>query len=110
MDKVKLPLRFTPKTVREFEKVNGPITDNLDISIEKLVKLIQAGNNNCTEDIAENILESFLDGGGDVLSALLEVIGALEKGGFFPRNLNLSQKVKEQIDLEMKNLDVGLGE
>ena len=59
----RLVLSFKPKNVRAFEKENGPITDNLDATVDKLTKLVQAGNGNCSEETADSILESFLDNG-----------------------------------------------
>ena len=100
----RLPLSFKPKTIKAFEKVNGPITDNLDISVDKLTKIIQAGNGNCPEETADDILATFLDGGGDVVEALVQIIEALQRGGFLPRDLAIAQLIRRQVRSQMMKL------
>lgn len=100
----RLPLSFKPKNIREFEKKHGAITDNLDINIDNLCNLISVANGNCGEDTSEEILDSFLEGGGDVIEALVQITEALEKKGFLPRDLAVSRMVRKTIKTKLKSI------
>lgn len=106
----RLALSFKPKNVRTFEKENGPITDNLDATVDKLTKLVQAGNGNCSEETADSILESFLDNGGDIIEGIVQVIEALQRGGFLPRDLAIASIMRKQMKSQMAKLGQELEE
>lgn len=106
----RLALSFKPKNVRAFEKENGPITDNLDATVDKLTKLVQAGNGNCSEETADSILESFLDNGGDIIEGIVQVIEALQRGGFLPRDLAIASIMRKQMKSQMMKLGQELEE
>lgn len=103
-DVARLPLRFKPKTIRKFEKEHGPIMDNLDINMDNLVWLVQAGNGGCDEDMAEDILETFFDSGGDVIEALVQVVESLTRGGFLPRDLGMGKVIRKQLRVQLETL------
>lgn len=101
-----LNVKFKPKYVRAFEKEhNCSVMDKLDISVDNLVGLIQCGNANCSEEIAENILEQYLEQEeNDVMTCLTDIIGALTKYGFLPKQLPLAQVTKQKIEKQMKKM------
>ena len=108
-DVARLPLRFKPKTIRKFEKEHGPITDNLDINMDNLVWLVQAGNGGCDEDMAEDILETFFDSGGDVIEALVQVVESLTRGVFAegPRDGESMKQLRVQLETLVNSLEDG---
>lgn len=112
--KPRLPLKFKPKHVKAFEKANNmSIMDAMDADLENITKLIQCGNAMCEEEVADDILETFLDNGGDTIEALMQIMEALQSGGFLPRDLaivkimranvkNTFAKVEEKITSQME--------
>ena len=100
----RLPLNFKTKAVKRFEKENGPIIMALDGEIEKLTKLIQAGNNYCDEDMADDILDNFLENGGDIDEAIFQIMGALQKKGFLKRSLPIVEIGRKRMAKEEKRM------
>lgn len=100
----KLQLKFKPKNIRLFEESNGPVTDLLDASVSKLNKLVSIGNGNCGEDTADDIIEAFFENGGDVIEGVAQVIEALQRGGFLPRDLAIASVMRKQLKNQMLKL------
>ena len=102
-----LQLKFKPRTVRELEKEHGSIMDLFDTNLENLILLIKTGNggiNVCTDEQAEDILETFLENGGDTTEALIQIVEALEKSGFLPRDLALGKVLRLKLEASYKQL------
>ena len=106
--KPRLPLKFKPKHVKAYEKVNGSIMDNLDIDLAKLTALIQCGNAMCEEEVADDILETFLDNGGDTVECLMQIVEALQSGGFLPRDLAIAKIMRANVKNTFASLETKL--
>ena len=99
-----LPLNFKPKYIRQYEEKNGSIFDNLDTKVGNLIEIIKAGNGMCDDETAENILETFLSNGGDVVEALLQIVEKLQGDGFLPRDIALGKAIRTQVEAQLKNV------
>lgn len=100
----RLPLNFKTKMIKRFEKENGPIIMALDGEIEKITKIIQAGNNYCDEETADDILDNFLENGGDIDEAIFQIMGALQKKGFLKRSLPIVEIGRKRMQKEEKKM------
>ncbi len=96
-----LRVKFRSKDVAKFERQNGSIFNAIkdieDYTIDNLVRLVRAGNGHCEEDMAYDIIDEYLDNGGDTFTAFADIMKALEDGGFFPRNVGIGQKMEAMI-------------
>lgn len=100
----KLPLDYKPKNIRNFEDKYGSIFDNLDGSVTNITRLIQAGNGDCDEDTADNILCTFIENGGDVFEALMQIVEALQRGGFLPRDKALAKTLRKRFEKTIEDM------
>lgn len=100
----RLQLKYKPKNIRIYEESNGPVTDLLDASVNNLNKLVCIGNGNCSVEVADDILETFFDNGGDIIEGVAQVIEALQRGGFLPRDLALAKVMRAQMKNQMLKL------
>lgn len=99
----KLYLKFKPKSIAKIEKETGKsILDGIDIDIASVVRFIQAGNNDCDEDKAYDILGDWLENGGNMLIVNMHILKALEDGGFLARDLGMSKRAEIQLRKMMK--------
>lgn len=100
----KLPLDYKPKNIRNFENKYGSIFDSLDGSVTNITRLIQAGNGDCDEDAADNILCAFIANGGDVFEALMQIVEALQRGGFLPSDKALAKVLRKRFEKTIENM------
>jgi hypothetical protein len=101
-----LNLKFRSKDVAKFERDNGSIFEHLEPTVDNLAKLISAGKGGCKIDDAYKELDTYLENGGDTLSALVEITESLQNGGFFPRQIQIKRMLEETINEHMSGLDM----
>lgn len=100
-----LMLRFKSKAVRDFEKENGSIFDLMDPSVDNLIKLIQLGNDNCSEDRAFEILDAELENEeSDTISVLTDIMKGLQRYGFFPKKVNMLI-IQKQLETSISKIN-----
>lgn len=106
----RLSVKFKPKNVKVYEKEHGSILENISMDINNITELIRVGNGMCTEEVADDMLETFFDNGGDILEAIVQIVEALQNQGFIPRDIALGKVLKKSISLKLKKLAISLEE
>lgn len=100
-----VPLKFTAKSVDNIEKKFKLPIENLLSSLElaNLAQFIERGYYNdetekigVTNDRSFEILEEYLADGGDKEDFLLDIMEALQTGGFLSRKLDLA-KIRQNL-------------
>lgn len=92
-----MELKFTPRTIKEIEDITkNPVSDLLaTISIGNLAILVRKGAGLDNEDQALDLIEkNFIEEGGDMYTLYVDILEIMQKSGFFPKGVDLSE-VKE---------------
>lgn len=112
-----IPLKFTATNVDQIEKKNGTSIENLlgDMRIDHLRYFIEKAYHNeesdrvgCSNQQALEYLETYLGDGGEKEELLVDIMEALQTGGFLSRKIDLKavraslttaeNKIKEALD------------
>jgi len=92
-----MELKFTPRTIKEIEDITkNPVSDLLTtISISNLAILVRKGAGLENEDQALDLMDKdFNENGGDMYTLYVDILENMQKSGFFPKGVDLSE-VKE---------------
>ncbi len=89
-----MELKFTPRTIKEIEDITkNPVSDLLTtISISNLAILVRKGAGLENEDQALDLMDKdFNENGGDMYTLYVDILENMQKSGFFPKGVDLSE-------------------
>jgi hypothetical protein len=99
-----MELRYTPKTINEIEVENNNVSFSSligDIRLKMVAMWVKKGLNLKTDDEAFKEIDKYFAEGGDLESLYIDILKALQKGGFVDKTKDIESTMKSVKDGEL---------
>jgi hypothetical protein len=93
-----MELRYTPKTINEIEVENNNVSFSSligDIRLKMVAMWVKKGLNLKTDEEAFKEIDNYFNEGGDLQSLYIEILKALQKGGFVDREKDIEKTLSD---------------